>query len=43
MFQLVVISWEFATRSGIEVNYRKPVIDVLGRAEGGKDSVHLAA
>jgi hypothetical protein len=34
---------EFATRSGIEVSYRKPVIDVVGRAEGGKDSVNLAA
>ncbi|WP_329348877.1 hypothetical protein OG226_11950 [Streptomyces sp. NBC_01261] len=34
---------EFTTRSGVEVSYRTPVVEVAGRVPGGQDDVHLAA
>lgn len=34
---------EFTTRSGVEVSYRKPVVEVAGRLAGGQEDVRLAA
>ncbi|MGW2890821.1 recombination directionality factor [Streptomyces griseoruber] len=33
---------EFATRSGVEVSYRKPVVEVAGRLAGEQEDVSLA-
>lgn len=34
---------EFTTRSGVEVCYRKPVVEVAGRLAGGQEDLRLAA
>ncbi|MEU6423222.1 recombination directionality factor [Streptomyces spiralis] len=34
---------EFTTRSGIEVSYRKPVVEVVGRLASGQEHLRLAA
>jgi hypothetical protein len=34
---------EFTTRSGVEVSYRKPVVEVAGRLAGGQEHLRLAA